>query len=52
MTVHQFAVGLGPHKLKKMFFKKELSQPSLGEISVVFLYKAVYRSSSALIISG
>jgi hypothetical protein len=30
----------------------KLTQPSLAEISAIFLYKGVYRSSSALNISG
>jgi hypothetical protein len=35
-----------------MFSKMKLTQPSLVEISVIFLYKAVYRSSLAPNILG
>jgi hypothetical protein len=35
-----------------MFLKMKLTQPSLAEISAIFLYKGFYRSSSALNISG
>jgi hypothetical protein len=51
MAVHPLEVRLGPHELKKMLKKMKFPQASLAEISVVFLYQSVYRSTSALNIS-
>jgi hypothetical protein len=51
MAVHPLEVSLGPHELKKMLKTMKFPQASLAEISVVFLYQSVYRSTSALNIS-
>jgi hypothetical protein len=51
MAFHPLVVRLGPHELK-IFLKIKLTQPSLAEISAIFLYKGVYRLNSAINISG